>query len=147
MNIKSQLNDEYKKKETLDGLLATLDKKSGITSIPTDIFFYLFLFFLLFWGTGIKVTIIYLIFMLFFVTMRAFKKCPVSIFSIKQLEFIESSPVLSVALKSAITPSNKFYFHKFYDAVKKYSTETNSLIKSLEEQQKLEIEKMFKDNE
>lgn len=147
MSIKLQLSDEYKKKETLDGLLATLDKKSGITSIPTDIFFYLFLFFLLFWGTGIKATIIYLTFMLFFITMRAFKKCPVSIFSIKQLEFIESSPVLSVALKSAITPSNKFYFHKFYDAVKKYSTETNSQIKSLEEQQKLEIEKMFKDNE
>ena len=147
MNIKSQLNDEYKKKETLDGLLATLDKKSGITSIPTDIFFHLFLFFLLFWGTGLKVTIIYLTFMLFFITIRAFKKCPVSIFSIKQLEFIESSPVLSVVLKSAITPSNKFYFHKFYDAVKKYSTETNSLIKSLEEQQKLEIEKIFKDNE
>lgn len=147
MSIKLQLSDEYKKKETLDGLLATLDKKSGITSIPTDIFFYLFIFFILFFGTSIKVIIIYLVFILFFITMSAFKKCPVNIFSIKQLEFIESSPVLSVALKSAITPSNKFYFHKFYDAVKKYSTETNSQIKSLEEQQKLEIEKMFKDNE
>lgn len=147
MNIKSQLNDEYKKKETLDGLLATLDKKSGITSIPTDIFFYLFLLYGAFYGYGIKVVVIYLTFMAFFIAMRSFKKCPIGILSDKQLEFIESSPILSIALKGAIVSSNKFYFHRFYNTVEKHLKETESNIRSLEEQKRLEIEKVIKDNE
>lgn len=141
------LKTEYNKKDAINYLLATLDKQSGITSISSDVFFYLFLLYGAFYGYGIKAVVIYLAFMAFFIAMRSFKKCPIGILSYKQLKFIESSPILSIALKSAIASSNKFYFHRFYNAVEKHLKETESNIRSLEEQKRLEIEKVLKDNE
>lgn len=157
MDKKDMLKAEYKKKDSLNNLIGSLDKRTAVNNaLGFAVFFYTFIYLFYDFTFSLdplviqfdsKLLTIHFLLLCAFLANDFFPiKRSVNILNVNDLEFIKSSPVLSNAFNHFLTSHNKFYLWRFRSFVAKYLKETELLIKTLEERQRLETIKLIKDN-